>query len=149
MVLQYKKGGIKMLETTIKIRTGELINKEELRKMNIKEIAKYVNELENEMDGNSFDYQNWCYNKLDEILEEKGYSMDYFQKELIITKAISNLKEYGIKEKEAKEEVDCLVDEEVKKIASNMKTAKDYAHDIAMVGSMEDDEYYKKLYKEW
>ena len=54
---------------------------EELRKMTVKEIAQYVNKLESEMDVNSFEYQNWCTNELDNILGEKGMEFDefYFQ----------------------------------------------------------------------
>lgn len=55
--------------------------KEELIKMTVPQIAKYVRDLEENNEdarNNSFEYQDWCANDLDEVLFAKGVSPQEF-----------------------------------------------------------------------
>ncbi len=61
-------------------------SKEQLKMMNLSEIARYVVELENTDDiakNNGLEFVEWCQNVLMEVLDELNISDEEFEKEIL------------------------------------------------------------------
>ena len=66
-------------------------SKEQLKMMNLSEIARYVVELENTDDiakNNGLEYVEWCQDVLMEVLDELNISDEEFEKEILNLKMI-------------------------------------------------------------